>query len=85
MLLFTLALFSICYFGPSLGACSDSLIKYVSCYYNILIWIHVSIKSVVISNTSDINILNVVRNKPIQFSSPYKYIFLQIMYAVINF
>jgi hypothetical protein len=37
-----------------LGPYWGSLIKYISCYWNILIWIHVSTKSVIINNTSGI-------------------------------
>jgi hypothetical protein len=41
--LLTLVLFDGCYmFGPHFGPSSDSLIKYVSCYWTVQIWIHIS-------------------------------------------
>jgi hypothetical protein len=43
--LFTLVLFNNCYmFRSTVGPSSGIFIKYVSCYWNILIWIHISVK-----------------------------------------
>jgi hypothetical protein len=45
-----LQLIAATYFGQYLGPSPGRIIKWDSCYWNILIWIHISIKSVIINN-----------------------------------